>query len=373
MSTFVTGGCATFGHSCYGGMGKRMSPADLLTNEEVMQDVQQDNNPGIIFTGPRGDVGFESERKISVQDLYNLSPFFRQWATQENLLHSSYVTNESTTVALAIINYKTMKFNYDEAFEVVDLDSAQSKQYLDLFGEEIDVFDMTSLSTLILLSQTESKSSHTVDLETNVLYTDPKHRLSLAYEKLHRMPKLLLNELSPVIKTLDISHNEFENIEFVAEIKHLTMLICDHNNITSMSYIPYMPQLELLWMNHCKISELYPWAKKLQQACPNLRHLSLMGNPAAPSYLNGGTFYEYLQYRLFMISLFPTLVHLDDKAVTDDQRAEAYRLYKRPLLERIASKAPSKLPNYFRSVADKVTEILTPIPFALTNQRNVII
>ncbi|KAF5283080.1 hypothetical protein FQR65_LT14097 [Abscondita terminalis] len=72
-------GCATFGHSCYGGMGKRMSPADLLTNDEVLQDVQQDNNPGIIFTGPRGDVGIESDRKISLQELYNLSPFFRQW------------------------------------------------------------------------------------------------------------------------------------------------------------------------------------------------------------------------------------------------------------------------------------------------------
>ncbi|KAB0802415.1 hypothetical protein PPYR_04601 [Photinus pyralis] len=72
-------GCATFGHSCYGGMGKRMSPSELMTNDEVLQDVQQESNPGLIFTGPRGDIGSDTERRISLQELYNISPFFRQW------------------------------------------------------------------------------------------------------------------------------------------------------------------------------------------------------------------------------------------------------------------------------------------------------
>ncbi|KAK5650750.1 hypothetical protein RI129_001779 [Pyrocoelia pectoralis] len=233
---------------------------------------------------------------------------------------------------------------------------------------------MTSLSGLVLLSQNESKPASLATLENDLFYTDPKCQLSLAYEKLHTIPKLLLHELSPFIKTLDISHNEFDNIDFAGDFKQLTMLICDHNNISSATHIPYMPQLELLWMNHCKISELYPWAKRLQHSCPNLRHLSLMGNPAAPSYLNGGTFYEYLQYRLFMISLFPTLVHLDDRVVTDDQRAEAHRLYKRPFLERITSKTSTNLPIYLRSVTDKVSEILTPLPsLSLNLEKNLII
>lgn len=38
---------------------------------------------------------------------------------------------------------------------------------------------------------------------------------------------------------------------------------------------------------------------------------------------------------MFVISQFPSLVHLDDRKVTDDQREEAQRLYKRPFLERI--------------------------------------
>ncbi|XP_031334930.1 leucine-rich melanocyte differentiation-associated protein-like isoform X1 [Photinus pyralis] len=269
---------------------------------------------------------------------------------------------------------KMVQCEYDDAFHVVDLDEPYSTQQFDTIDEDIEIFDMTSLSTLVLLSQNESKSESFATLENELFYTDPRHRLSLAYEKLHSIPKLLLHELSPIIKTLDISHNEFDNIDFAGEFKQLTMFICDHNNITSTTHIPYMPQLELLWMNHCKIAELYPWAKRLQQACPNLRHLSLMGNPAAPSYLNGGTFYEYLQYRLFMISLFPTLVHLDDKVVTDDQRAEAHRLYKRPFFERVTSKTTTTLPTYLRSVTDKVSEILTPLPtLSLNNQKNLII
>lgn len=34
-------------------------------------------------------------------------------------------------------------------------------------------------------------------------------RLSLAYEKLSRIPHVILEELAPQIKILDISHNEF--------------------------------------------------------------------------------------------------------------------------------------------------------------------
>lgn len=123
-----------------------------------------------------------------------------------------------------------------------------------------------------------------------------------------------------------------------------------------------------------QITELYPWAQRLQHSCPNLKYLSLMGNPAAPSYLNGGNFYEYLQYRLFVISLFPNLLHLDDKAVTEDQVKEAVRLYKRPLIERITARSTPSLPDYIRSVSDKMSSLFTPLPgFTETRQKNFIV
>ncbi|XP_068623752.1 uncharacterized protein [Battus philenor] len=141
---------------------------------------------------------------------------------------------------------------------------------------------------------------------------DDDARLTLAYENLYEVPRTIVERFSDHVKYLDISHNK-------------------------------------ITLNHCKISSLYPWAGKLKESCPNLEYISLMGNPAAPSYFNGGTFYEYLQYRLFVISKFPSLSHLDDRRVTEDEKAEAHRLYKRPLVERIVSPGSGGLSQLMHS------------------------
>lgn len=89
----------------------------------------------------------------------------------------------------------------------------------------------------------------------------------------------------------------FRNLQFLAEFENLTSLNLDHNEIDDHTVFPHMPKLQLLWLNHNNIGELYPFVKNLYESVPNLRYLCLMGNKAAPSYLNGGTFYDYLQYR----------------------------------------------------------------------------
>ncbi|XP_049870819.1 uncharacterized protein LOC126370119 isoform X2 [Pectinophora gossypiella] len=165
-------------------------------------------------------------------------------------------------------------------------------------------------------------------------------KLTLAYENLYEIPRTIAERFSEHIKYLDISHNKITNLDPLVHFRHLTSLIADHNPITENCILPPLPQLQLLWLNHCKIASLYPWVSKLKQSCPRLQHLCLMENPAAPSYLNGGTFYEYLQYRLFVISQFPSLNHLDDRKVTEDQRSEAHRLYKRPFVERLVKPGP---------------------------------
>jgi hypothetical protein len=259
----------------------------------------------------------------------------------------------------------------DDILSVVDIHNIDCYITLnDVTDDEIDVFDMASLSNFMLLGHT-----YRTDDPTNPFIgeDDKLHRLSLAYERLHTIPKLLLQEVAPVVKILDISNNEFDNLGFLSEFKCLTTLICDHNRVSSNTNIPYMPTLELFWLNHCKVTSLYPWAKKLQVSCPNLKYLSLMGNPVAPSYLNGGNFYEYLQYRLFMISLFPKLIHLDDRPVTIDQRKEAERLYRKPLVERIVMKTQATLPEYFRQISDAVSDILTPAPSFAEPEKNVIV
>ncbi|XP_025828882.1 uncharacterized protein LOC112904027 [Agrilus planipennis] len=72
-------GCSTFGHSCYGGMGKRANDEEV--NAEVFQEIEQDN-PEIIFTGPRNsevDETWAPEPKLSLQQYRHFSPYLKQW------------------------------------------------------------------------------------------------------------------------------------------------------------------------------------------------------------------------------------------------------------------------------------------------------
>ena len=51
-----------------------------------------------------------------------------------------------------------------------------------------------------------------------------------------------------------------------------------------------------------------------------LSTLCMMSNEAAPSYFNGATVPEYIDYRLYVISHFPKLKILDDTVVSDKER-----------------------------------------------------
>lgn len=74
-----------------------------------------------------------------------------------------------------------------------------------------------------------------------------------------------------------------------------------------------------------------------------------------------------------MISLFPNLLHLDDRIITTDQRDEAKRLYKRPMVEKMVAKTQN-LPQCIRIIKNKVSNMFSPVPnFAVTRQRNTII
>ncbi|XP_073952648.1 leucine-rich melanocyte differentiation-associated protein-like [Choristoneura fumiferana] len=190
-------------------------------------------------------------------------------------------------------------------------------------------------SNFLVDSVTEVPPDLIMSTEGSGENADDPSRLTLAYERLYEIPRTIVEKFSDHVTHLDISHNKITNLDPLVHFKHLTSLIADDNPITENCVLPPLPRLQLLWVNYCKIASLYPWVEKLKESCPNLQYLCLMGNPAAPSYLNGGNFYDYLQYRLFVISQFPSLSHLDDRKVTEDQKSEAQRLYRRPFFERI--------------------------------------
>ncbi|XP_014217016.1 leucine-rich melanocyte differentiation-associated protein-like [Copidosoma floridanum] len=215
---------------------------------------------------------------------------------------------------------------------------------------------MTSLGKLVFH---DTYSRYPIPF-SSISARNPSASLSLAFENLFYMPYDIIENYGPTIHTLDVSHNKFSrNLHFLAEFENLTSLNLDHNNIDSITVFPYMPQLQLLWLNNNNIEELFPFLKSLHKSLPNLRYLSLMGNKAAPSYLNGGTFYDYLQYRLFVISWFPKLVHLDDRVITHEQHSEAKRLFKRPFLEGFFEKAP--IPSCMRYLHEKMSTFVNPI------------
>lgn len=222
-------------------------------------------------------------------------------------------------------------------------------------ADEVEQFAMTSLGKLIFvdINCREPKS-----LSAEEPSIDLADSLSLAFENLFCMPFDIIENYGSTVRTLDISHNKFSrNLQFLAEFENLTSLNLDHNSIDDYTVFPYMPKLQLLWLNHNNVEELYPFIKNLYESVPNLRYLCLMGNKAAPSYLNGGTFYDYLQYRLFVISWFPHLVHLDDRTITPEQRQEARRLFKRPFLESFAENAP--LPECIKHLHNKIASMFS--------------
>ncbi|CAH0553902.1 unnamed protein product [Brassicogethes aeneus] len=94
-------GCSNFGHSCYGGMGKRASTDDPYnTNEVVLQNGYQDleENPAFVFTGPRSS--FSPKAKMNQQQYDNLSRLIRQWSSCSGL----NIINASQTRDTTILN-----------------------------------------------------------------------------------------------------------------------------------------------------------------------------------------------------------------------------------------------------------------------------
>ncbi|XP_011500843.1 PREDICTED: leucine-rich repeat-containing protein C10orf11-like [Ceratosolen solmsi marchali] len=222
---------------------------------------------------------------------------------------------------------------------------------------------MTSLGKLVFVDTHSRQSKLSL---SNTSSQNLNKSLSLAFENLFYMPYDIIETYGNTVLTLDISHNKFSrNLHFLAEFENLTSLNLDYNDIDDFTTFLYMPKLQLLWLNYNNIKNLYPFLKNLYTSLPNLRYLCLMGNKAAPSYFNGGTFYDYLQYRLFVISWFPRLVHLDDRVITAEQLTEAKRLFKRPIFDQLVEKTP--LPNCLKLLHNKLTAMFFK-PLVLSEQ-----
>lgn len=77
----------------------------------------------------------------------------------------------------------------------------------------------------------------------------------------------------------------------------LSTLVLDDNEVNSHVVFPSIPSLKVLWVNKNKINNLTIFVGTVASTFPSLKHLSMMNNPAAPSYFNGGSRQEHEDYR----------------------------------------------------------------------------
>lgn len=149
-------------------------------------------------------------------------------------------------------------------------------------------------------------------------------RLSLAWRGIRRYERTP-NDKN--IKELDLSHNEFRDMNFLINLPSLDILVMDSNKLTSTSLVPHHSNLRVLSLNDNQIESLPNFICNLGSALPNLTHLSMLKNGACPNFFNGGTPKTYQDYRHFVISKIPKLITLDSSEVTDEERAESKRIY----------------------------------------------
>ncbi|XP_027024983.1 leucine-rich melanocyte differentiation-associated protein [Tachysurus fulvidraco] len=153
-------------------------------------------------------------------------------------------------------------------------------------------------------------------------------RLSFAYQSLLEIPYDVIFKQRNTLEVLDLSYNLLdESPALLGELDKLSTLILDGNNYSSHVKFPYMPSVTTLWINKNKIRNLPIIVEEIRCKFPNIKILSMMNNEAAPSYFNGGSLTQYIDYRQYVISQIPSLEVLDDTEVQEKDRAQARKTY----------------------------------------------
>ncbi|KAM4713810.1 leucine-rich melanocyte differentiation-associated protein [Anableps anableps] len=155
------------------------------------------------------------------------------------------------------------------------------------------------------------------------------HWLSFAYQGLTEIPYDTILTQTDALEVLDLSYNILdENPALLGQLEKLSTLILDSNNYTSHVKFPYMPSITTVCINKNKINNLPVFVDEIRRKFPNIKILSMMNNEAAPSYFNGGSLSQYIDYRLYVISQIPGLEILDDTEVLEKERVQARKTYR---------------------------------------------
>ncbi|XP_076248920.1 leucine-rich melanocyte differentiation-associated protein isoform X2 [Calliopsis andreniformis] len=168
--------------------------------------------------------------------------------------------------------------------------------------------------------------------------------------------------------TLDLSYNELTSITAVKYFERLEELILDNNKLRDLRTLPLMPTLTTLSLNNNKITDIDSALKKIQECCPNVVYVSLLGNPGCPDQLTNPTSTDekdYDRYRLYAIYVLPSsLRFLDSRPVTRHERIDAKSRGKYSRTVKLAPELSSKfVSNSMEEFDDIFFNIhYTPLP-----------
>ncbi|KAL0236784.1 hypothetical protein PCE1_000181 [Barthelona sp. PCE] len=126
-----------------------------------------------------------------------------------------------------------------------------------------------------------------------------------------------------VIEHLDLTDNNIVDFLSLGALTNLQVLIFDHNSLTEQSSIPYLPELRVFSCNHCCISNIQLFIRKIQRCFPKLEELSLLMSPCCQAFSSNQQ--ERLDYRLYIVSQLHNLKMLDMTEITDEERLLAQR------------------------------------------------
>lgn len=152
--------------------------------------------------------------------------------------------------------------------------------------------------------------------------------MSLGYQGPNVLDAEGMSRWRDQVVELDLSYCAVGDLAPLADCRRLKRLILCHNErLTATSPLPRIVGLETLWVNWCAIDNLAVFVERVAAAFPNIRFLSMLGNPACPNILNGGSLAQYNDYRQFVVSKLPGLLYLEDQPVTSMEREKAHVKY----------------------------------------------
>lgn len=151
---------------------------------------------------------------------------------------------------------------------------------------------------------------------------------------MEKFPRSLVEVLRNDITHLDLSMNNIRNFEFLRGFKHLKSLIVDENVRMEIDSFPPLDTLELFYANKCNIEFPRSFIFRVSVIFPHLKYFSMMTNPmmkrACLEHIWKGREHRM---RMFTIFLIPTLIHYNDREITNDDRehSRAYHKYLGPI------------------------------------------